>query len=241
MEAFFPVTSCISKVNLLFLYWENSALKTKIAGLARRLRTGVSKSGYCDLDLSVDPTIHVSLRRVRMKKFLFGCFSVALMASLVVAGESRSVRSAFPLSIAPALSGQVGSIPMPAQLSPTPDPIYSTPAQQPMSSPYSVNSPEFAYSEGPVSGFPVEIYKNVKYRSVRNIAPCAVPTIIQVPDPCNKDACCKTCVNVKVCVPPCDPEKVKITRDGNKVRHDYGKYAVTVRSIGHHVVIHYED
>ena len=177
-----------------------------------------------------------------MKKFLFGCFSVALMASLVVAGESRSVRLALPLSIAPALTGQVGSIPMPTQLSPTPDPIYSTPAQQPMSSPYSVNSPELgSYSEGLVSGFPVEIYKNVKYRGVRNIAPCAVPTIIQIPDPCNKDACCKSCVNVKVCVPPCEPEQVKITRTGNKVRHDYGKYAVTVHSIGHHVVVHYGD
>ena len=176
-----------------------------------------------------------------MKKFLFGCCSVALMASLVAAGESRSARSAFPLSIAPALTGQVGGIPMPSQLSPTPDPIYSAPAQQPMNSPYSVNSPEMGYSEGPIVGSPVEIYKNVKYRGVRNIAPCAVPTIIQIPDPCNKHACCKSCVNVKVCVPPCDPENVKITRDGNKVRHDYGKYAVTVHSIGHHVVVHYED
>ena len=30
VEAFFPAKACIRKVNLLFLYWESSALKFKL-------------------------------------------------------------------------------------------------------------------------------------------------------------------------------------------------------------------
>ncbi len=172
-----------------------------------------------------------------MKKTLLAGFGLAVMATVVGAGESRSMRSTLPLSLAPALTGQVNSIPMPSPLSPVPDPVYSTPSQ-PMLNQYSPGQVEYPYTIAPPSAV---VYQNVKYRSTRNIAPCAVPTIVQVPDPCNKNACCKTCVNVEICVPPCDPKCVKVTHDGNKVRYDYGKYAVSVRSIGHHVVVHYED
>jgi hypothetical protein len=171
-----------------------------------------------------------------MKRTLLCCFSVALMATVVGAAEGRSLRA----TLAPALVGQVNDIQVPPQLSPIPDPGYAT-SNQYSPSPYSVQAPMTGPSGYAISGAPVEIYQNVKYRAVRNIAPCAVPTIIQVPDPCNKDACCKTCVNVQVCVPPCEPCKVKVTRDGKNVRYDYGKYSVSVRSIGHHVVVHYED
>ena len=178
-----------------------------------------------------------------MKKMLFLSLSVALMATAVGAAEGRAVRSA--LSLAPILAGQVNDIALPPQLSPVPDPGYAPSGQLPLNqyspNPYSAVPSVGVPSGYAISGGPVEIYQNVKYRAVRNIAPCAVPTVIQVPDPCNKDACCKTCVNVQVCVPPCEPHKVKITRDGKNVRYDYGKYAVNVRSIGNHVVVHYED
>ena len=165
-----------------------------------------------------------------MKKTLLVGFSLAVMATVAVAAEGRSVRSALPLSVGPALVGQVNSIPMPAPLSPVPDPISG------MYSP-GLSSPGLSDT---VYGLPTPA-PYVKYRGTRNIPPCAVPTVIQVPDPCNKNACCKSCVNVQVCVPPCDPKCVKVTHDGNKVRYDYGKYAVSVRSIGNHVVVHYED
>ena len=178
-----------------------------------------------------------------MKRVLLCSVGVALMATFVVAAEGPSFRAT--RSLAPALVGQANDIQVPPQLSPVPDPGYAPLNQPPLNQytpgPYSVQSPSPAPSGYVVSGAPVEIYQNVKYRGQRNIAPCAVPTVIQVPDPCNKDACCKTCVNVQVCVPPCEPHKVKVTRDGNKVHYDYGKYAVTVRSIGNHVVVHYED
>jgi hypothetical protein len=177
-----------------------------------------------------------------MKRTLLSCLGVALMATTVVGADGRGLRTSLPLSLSPALVGQ-NDISLPPQLSPIPDPAYAPSGQYSPSpyspSPYSIPAP--ASSDYVVSGAPVEVYQNVKYRAVRNIAPCAVPTIIQVPDPCNKNACCKTCVNVQVCVPPCEPAKVKVTRDGRNVKYDYGKYAVSVRSIGNHVVVHYED
>lgn len=178
-----------------------------------------------------------------MKRTLLLSLFVGMVAPMVGAGEPRVVRVTHPLSLAPALMGQ-NDIALPPPLSPVPDPGYAPSTQYAPSAPYSP-SPYPVQAPAPsgyvISGAPVEIYQNVKYRAPRNIAPCAVPTIIQVPDPCNKDACCKTCVNVQVCVPPCDPHKVRVTRDGRNVRYDFGKYAVSVRSIGNHVVVHYED
>ena len=176
------------------------------------------------------------------KKTLLVGLSLAMLATVVGAGESRTMRSMLPMSVGPALTGQVTSIPMPAPLSPGPDPVYSEPAYsspaQPSLNQYPSGPVEYGYTLAPPSAV---VYQNVKYRGTRNISPCAVPTLVQVPDPCNKNACCKACVNVEICVPPCDPRKVKVTHDGNKVRYDYGKYAVSVRSIGNHVVVHYED
>ena len=178
-----------------------------------------------------------------MKKMLLCGVCVALLATVVGAKETRVTRASLSTtSIAPVLLGQNDGIVMPPSLSPVPDPNYSQmPTNQYPASPYPVESPVYGGSSQMGSGRPVEIYQNVRYRGLRNVSPCAVPTIIQIPDPCNKDACCKTCVNVEVCVPPCDPKRIRITRDGDKVRYDYGKYAVVVRSAANQVVVHYQD
>lgn len=156
-------------------------------------------------------------------------------------------------------------LPSPATptLSPVPDPLYTPSLQQPSRSmplnqqpvdrhttryrggvqeavPYQGTvSPAYPVTVSPVQ--PVALFTDVRYHAVRNIAPCAVPTIIQVPDPCSKGSCCKTCVNVEICAPPCDPKLVKVTHDGDRVRYDYGKYAVVARTVGNHVVVHYHD
>jgi len=122
-------------------------------------------------------------------------------------------------------AAQSGGIPMPSPLTPVPDPSFSQ------------------YNGAPVvvSAQPAELFSDVRYHGTRNIAPCAVPTVVQVTDPCAKRSCCKSCVNVQICVPPCDPTCVKVTRDGNHVRYEYGKYSVVVKTVGHHVVVHYGD
>lgn len=74
----------------------------------------------------------------------------------------------------------------------------------------------------------VPLYTNVKYRAVRNIHPCAIPMVVQVPDPC--DPCCEACVNVKICVPPCDCPRIRCRRNGDRLIYDFGKYKVTITS-----------
>ena len=167
-----------------------------------------------------------------MKRTILSGLAVALLAGAVGGAEGRTLRS----TLAPTLLGQASGIPMPSQLSPIPDPAFNQyPAYLP---PSGAVDPTYGSQ---IIGQPMELYSNVRYLGTSNISQCAVPTVIQVPDPCNRDKCCKTCVNVQVCVPPCDPVKVKVTRDGNRVRYDYGKYSVVVRTVGDHVVVHYGD
>lgn len=94
------------------------------------------------------------------------------------------------------------------------------------------------------SGMP--LYDCVKYHDRHNIAPCAVPMVVAVKDPCaKKDACgcCAPpkCVMVKICVPNCGCPKVCCKHDGARVRYDYGKYAVNITSKHGVVVVDYDD
>ena len=89
----------------------------------------------------------------------------------------------------------------------------------------------------PAQGNAVPLFECVKYRDECHIAPCAVPQIVMVKDPCFKcDPCnpCATanCVAVQICVPPCSPCPPKITckRGGEYVKYDYGKYRVEITS-----------
>jgi hypothetical protein len=125
-------------------------------------------------------------------------------------------------------------LPMPAPLNGSPTPL----------------SNEVQYN-GPVGQLPVVTMTNpvlfscVKYRATRNIAPCAVPIIVQVPDPCApRDRCgctVRPCVNVEICVPACGCPNVCVTRNGNKTRYDYGKYAVNVVTHNGRIVVDYDD
>ena len=93
----------------------------------------------------------------------------------------------------------------------------------------------------------------VKYKDLRNIAPCAKPLIVAVPDPCAckcKRSCdpCAPCappkmVSVKICVPSCTcgPPCVTRSKCGKYVRYDFGKYAVDIRSKKGYVEVDYDD
>lgn len=167
------------------------------------------------------------------------CLSVscglALMASVAMGANVRTVSQQGPTLGGPTLIGQGTDLPAPA------DPL---PAGQ-----LSPN-PEIQYS-GPVGQLPVvtapapELFQCVRYRDQRNIAPCAVPVIVQVPDPCApRDRCgctVRPCVNVQICVPASGCPTVCVTRNGNKTRYDYGKYAVDVISLNGRIIVDYDD
>ena len=88
-----------------------------------------------------------------------------------------------------------------------------------------------------VLGTAAPLYTNVRYKDQRNIAPCAVPTIVQVPDPCNDCGC----VNVQICVPPCEAACIKVSKCGKKVKYDYGDYRVEITSARGRVTVDYDD
>ena len=89
----------------------------------------------------------------------------------------------------------------------------------------------------------VELYCNVKYKDLDEMAPCASPKSIAVKDPCACDDCCcctPACVYIKICV-PCGCEVVTCSKNGDRIRYDYGKYAVDVRVKKGYIEVDYQD
>jgi hypothetical protein len=110
----------------------------------------------------------------------------------------------------------------------------------------------------------VELFQCVKYVDLHEMAPCAVPMIIQVKDPCWKPCCdpCSCCppvpkcVNICICVPKqccqpcCDPcggccpppgPKVCCRRNGTRICYDYGKYEIDIRVKKGYIEVDYQD
>ena len=110
-------------------------------------------------------------------------------------------------------------------------------APTPMPAPVADAAPAPGRTPVVTSGEAVTLFQCVRYKDERNIAPCAVPQIVFVKDPCFVcDPCnpCATpaCVAVQICVPPCSPCPPKVTckRGGEYVKYAYGKYAVEITS-----------
>jgi hypothetical protein len=129
---------------------------------------------------------------------------------------------------APAIEGTVPPGPTPLSMSPVPS-----------AGPAAAGGPPIAMAPG------LALYPRVKYHDRRHIAPCAVPMVVAVRDPCAKrDPCCAcgppSCVLVEICVPPCGCPKVCTKHDGAKVRYDYGRYAVNITSRHGVIVVDYD-
>ena len=117
----------------------------------------------------------------------------------------------------------------------------------------------------PESGDASELFKCVEYKDLDEIAPCAVPKIISVPDPCAEPCeptytrvCkdgkwvneCTSCeceqkmVSIQICVPEscCDAEPEITTRwNGSRIEYDYGEYEIDVRIKDGHIEVDYQD
>ena len=96
-----------------------------------------------------------------------------------------------------------------------------------------------------VDAAPEPLFTRVKYVDQREMHPCAVPKLIRVNDPCackNPCSCCgPKCVYIQICVPPCGCEDVRCRRQGDRLRYDYGKYAVDVRIKKGYIVVDYQN
>ena len=86
------------------------------------------------------------------------------------------------------------------------------------------------------------LFPRVKYTDVHEMSPCAAPKIITVKNPCADDGCCEPAtVCIEICVPTCGCEEVTCRRFGNRIRYDYGKYAVDVRIKRGYIQVDYQD
>jgi hypothetical protein len=97
----------------------------------------------------------------------------------------------------------------------------------------------------PVQSVAIPLFQCVKYKDERKIAPCAVPMIVLVRDPCARCSNrCTTppCVAVQICVPPCStcPPRIVCRRNGEYVKYDFGKYRVEIRSKNGVVKVDYD-
>lgn len=128
--------------------------------------------------------------------------------------------------------------------------VQNPPEPAPALSPTPMASPApMAPGSAPVvKGEVIELFQCVRYKDQRNIAPCAVPMIVTVKDPCATcdpcDPCAAPkCVAVEICVPPCSecPPKICCKRGGEYVKYDFGKYRVEITSRKGVVTVDYDD
>ena len=95
-----------------------------------------------------------------------------------------------------------------------------------------------AEGAAPAAAEPIALYPCVKVEDCDEMAPCAEPLIVSVADPCNP--CCG-CRYVQICVPKCGCPKIKCSKDGTRVRYDYGEYSVSIKSKRDVVEVEYHD
>ncbi len=117
-------------------------------------------------------------------------------------------------------------------------------------SPSALPPPEAASGFVAAGGPPLQLapapalFRKVKYKDRRHIAPGAVPMYVAVRDPCERHerGLCgpPKCVLVEICVPPYGMPKITSRHDGTRVRYDYGEYAVNITSKHGVVVVNYD-
>lgn len=107
----------------------------------------------------------------------------------------------------------------------------------PMGEPIPMGEP---FVGGEYAPMPQALFHNVEYEDLDNIHPCAIPIVVSVADPCER-CCGPSCVLVQICVPPCECVKVKHSKDGRKVKYDYGEYTVQIKSEDGVVSVDYDD
>jgi hypothetical protein len=89
----------------------------------------------------------------------------------------------------------------------------------------------------------IELFTRVKYVGKRRKAPDAVSKLIVIKNPARNRkgaACCgDEFVAIEICVPPCKCELVRETKNGNRMRYNYGTHGVEVRIKNDRVVVTY--
>lgn len=108
-----------------------------------------------------------------------------------------------------------------------------------------VLDPHTRFDYGELIECEVPLFTRVRVKDRDNIHPRSVDLVIAVKDPntCERSCTCceKRSVFVPICVPPCSPERIKVSRDGSRIELDYGDYEVDISSRRGLVTVDYDD
>jgi hypothetical protein len=159
-----------------------------------------------------------------MFRLLSLCVLAAVAAALPAAEPLRV--PTFNIEPTPAPGVEPIATSMPVIVAKQPLPVIDQVSEQLAPIPMQVTQPQTV----------IALYHNVKVRTPGRMDPCAVPQIIQVPNPCR--GCCDP-VFVKVCVPPCKSPCMTVGRFG-RITYDFGKYRVQVASRNGLVIVDYD-
>jgi hypothetical protein len=96
-------------------------------------------------------------------------------------------------------------------------------------------------SYGSIVGGPVALYPRIRVKDADDMAPAGASAIVAVRDPSAPRRSPAGFVFVKVCVPLCPLQRLKVNKWGTKVELDYGKYEIEIESCDGLVTIDYDD
>lgn len=152
------------------------------------------------------------------------CASLALPAGSANAGQILPIPDPGPVPAVPHVGGIPIYSPTPIRPAPgVPIPIYSHPA------PLTAITPA------------APTFTRVKYKDLHEKSPCSQVKLIRVKNPCKRCCTDPDCVTIKICVPGCGCERVKVRSGGKRVNYDYGKYEVDVRVKNGYIEVDYQD
>ena len=204
------------------------ALVKSRANLGRTRTTGLRGSGisfHVSIGNSV-PVVHESVARPVLKPLATAPHPVA------------------PLQVAPVPGSPLPALPLPA-LSQPPVPLPAVPLSSiPLSSiPQPGSFDHLPHQLGQVVTCPVPVFTQVQIKSVDEIAPHAVPTRVAVRDPNlgRFRSCVEQLVYVEVLAPPYPAQRVRVSPCRTRIRLDYGRYEVTIKSGNGVVTVEYND
>lgn len=138
--------------------------------------------------------------------------------------------------------GQPLYIPTQDQVLPPVQPLTNYPQVPNYSQPSYAAPQALPHQVGDIVECRVPLATCVRIEDECKIAPNAVPIIVAVRDPnmCAHE-CCERVVFVQVCVPPCPPRSVRVSPCHTRVKMDFGRFEVDIKSKNGLIVIDYDN
>ena len=171
----------------------------------------------------------------------FGGFSIHFGTSRPLASRPLAWQPRTSYVGAPVVNPTIPP-PVPANPAPLPAPYVDPGVADPVIGPPVVTGRHCQIGE--FVTHPVPLFDCVRVEDRDNVHPAALPAVIAVRDPrlpSHLPASLAPPVFVEICVPPCECNRVRISRNGSRIDLDYGEYEIQITSSRGRVSIDYDD